>query len=412
MKLLSCGAQDLSGAAVSTGASRSGVEDPTQAKGLPHHARDGAGLLVARAPQRGATARRQVLLLLAFSIAVAAWAQKIETAQVVARAPQGTVKLPAELEPWEQVALHARVSGFVESVEVDRGSVVRKGDLLVRLAAPEMRAQRVEAEAKTSAAAAQKAEAEARRAAAESVLARLKQAAQTPGAVAENDIVQAGQAVAAVRAQCDALDRAEAAARSQVEALKELESYLELRAPFAGVITARYVHPGALATPGSGPLVELEHVARLRLTVAVPEADVAGIARGARVEFTVPAQPGRTFTGTIARVAHALDAKTRTMAVEADVANANGALAPGMYADAIWPLKRTAAGLFVPATAVVTTTEKVFVVRVKQGVAEWVPVTKGAKGGDWVEVRGGLSAGDVVVRRGSDEIREGQRIGR
>jgi RND family efflux transporter MFP subunit len=207
------------------------------------------------------------------------------------------------------------------------------------------------------------------------------------------------------------LERAEAAAKSQVDTLKELEAYLELRAPFAGVVTARHVHPGALASPTSEALLELEQVARLRLTVAVPETNVAGISPGARVEFSVPAQPGKKFTAVIARAARSLDARTRTMAVEADVTNATGALAPGMYAEVVWPVKRGAPGLFVPVTAVVTTTEKVFVIRVRQGLAEWVPVTKGAKDGDWVEVQGKLSAGDVVVKRGSDEIREGQRIG-
>ena len=350
-------------------------------------------------------------ILLLLGIAGTACAQKIETVQVASRTPRNTVRLPAELEPWEKVAMHARVSGFVESVEVDRGSVVKQGDLLARLSAPEMKAQRADAEARALGAAAQRAEASAKRAAAESLLGRLKQAAKTPGAVAENDVVQASQALEAARWQCDGMERAEAAAKAQVDALKELEAYLDLRAPFAGVVTARRLHPGALATPTSEPRLELEQVARLRLTVAVPETNVAGISFGARVGFTVPAQPGKQYFGVIARVAKSLDAKTRTMAVEADVQNGIGALAPGMYAEVVWPVKRAAPGLFVPATAVVTTTEKVFVIRVKQGTAEWVTVTKGAKDGDWVEVQGPLSAGDFVVKRGSDEIRDGQRIG-
>ena len=345
------------------------------------------------------------------SISGTAVAQKIETVQVASRTPQNTVRLPAELVPWEKVALHARVTGFVESVEVDRGSVVKKGDLLARLSAPEMKSQRAAAEAKTLEVAAQRAEAAARRIAAASLLERMQQAAKTPGAVAENDVVQATQALEAAQAQCNAVQRAEAAAKSQVDTLKELEAYLELRAPFAGVVTARHVHPGALASPTSEPLLELEQVGRLRLTVAVPETNVAGISSGARVEFTVPAQPGKQYTGVIARTARSLDAKTRTMAVEADVSNGSGALAPGMYAEVIWPVKRGAPGLFVPATAVVATTEKVFVIRIRQGLAAWVPVTKGAKDGDWVEVQGNLSAGDVVVKRASDEIREGRRIG-
>jgi membrane fusion protein (multidrug efflux system) len=341
--------------------------------------------------------------LLVLSLAAAAGAQKIETAQVVSRTPQGSVKLPAELDPWEQVALHARVTGFVESIEVDRGSVVKKGDLLARLSAPEMKSQRIEAEAKVLGVAAQRAEASAKRVATESLLGRLKQAAKTPGAVAENDVVQAAQALDAAQAQCDALERAEAAAKSQVDTLKELEAYLELRAPFAGVVTARHVHPGALASPTSEPLLELEQVGRLRLTVAVPEANVAGISTGAHVEFSVPAQPGKKFTAVIARSARSLDARTRTMAVEADVANAAGALAPGMYAEVVWPVKRGAPGLFVPATAVVTTTEKVFVIRVRQGRRGVDSGDEGRKGR-----RLGRSAGQIERWRRRGETRLGR----
>ena len=134
------------------------------------------------------------------------------------------------------------------------------------------------------------------------------------------------------------------------------------------------------------------------------------IVSGRILEFRVPAHPGRTFTAKLARSAGSLDPKTRTMSVEGDVDNAAGLLAPGMFPEVSWPIVREAAALLVPATAVVTTTERTFVIRVTAGRAEWVNVKKGASAGDQVEVAGSLKAGDVVIKRATDEIRNGSAL--
>jgi RND family efflux transporter MFP subunit len=194
----------------------------------------------------------------------------------------------------------------------------------------------------------------------------------------------------------------------------DLESFLlEVKAPFDGVVTERLVHPGALVGPGSaGPeLLRLEQVSRLRLVIAVPEASAAGIAPGKSVRFRVPAHPGREFTAVVARIPRALDPKTRSMAVEADVNNPRNDLAPGMYAEVEWPSAR-ARSLLVPLASVVITTERSFVIRVVGGKAEWVNVTTGATGGDLVEVFGPLARGDEVVKHATDEIRNRSRIAR
>jgi len=143
------------------------------------------------------------------------------------------------------------------------------------------------------------------------------------------------------------------------------------------------------------------------LVVAVPEEDIGGIVPNARVDFRVPSYPERTYSGTVARIAHALDPKTRTMAVELDVINRDGSLSPGMYPAVKWPIHRVRPALFVPRTSVVTTTERTFVIRNQNGRAEWVNVVKGAPDGDLMEVSGSLQAGDMVVRRATDETREG-----
>jgi len=333
----------------------------------------------------------------------------VEVVPVVSKQLERTVKLPGEIFPYQSVAIHARVAGFVETVEVDRGSAVKRDQALARLAAPELRAQLGEAEAKVQAMEAQRVEAEARLTADQSTYERLKAAAATAGVVSGQDLIVAEKTVDAGRARVRSLESSWKAAQAAAQAVREMERYLEVIAPFDGVITQRRVHPGALAGP-SVALFQLEQISRLRLEVAVPEIDLAGMVRGARVSFTVPAWPGETFSGIVARPARSLDVKTRSMPVELDVENRDGRLAPGMFVEAHWPVRRPGPSLLVPASAVAVTTERAFVVRIRQGVAEWVKISRGAPAGGLVEVFGALKAGDLVARRGTDELREGTKV--
>lgn len=327
---------------------------------------------------------------------------------VIARPVARSVDLPGEIAPYLIVSLHAKVPGYVDRILVDRGSVVKKGDLLAELSAPEMEAQIAEAQSKALAAEAERLQAEAQLAAAQSTADRTRTAAQTPGAIAGNELVQVERRVEAAKASLNSRQRSSQAAEATVRALKDLQAYLKITAPFDGVVTERLVHPGALVGSGADPvLLVLQQVSHLRLIVAVPEEYAGEIMRSARVDFTVPAQPGRTYSGTVARIAEALDQKTRTMPVELDVMNRDGSLAPGMYPTVKWPVRRGRPALFVPKTSIVTTTERTFVIRGQNGKAQWVDVRKLPAEGDLVEVLGDLKAGDLVVRRATDEIREG-----
>lgn len=335
----------------------------------------------------------------------------LETIKVVSKALEKVATIPGDLTPYQSVNLSARVAGFVESVAVDRGSYVKRGQRLASISAPELRAQRAEAEAKLQAVRAQEAEAEAKTVAAQSTYDRLKAASATPGVVAGHDVEMAERSLEAARAHVNALKGSGSAAAAAVKAVAEMESYLQLVAPFDGVITERNVHPGSLVGPATGSLLRIEQVTRLRLTVPVPEAYVGTITRGATVDFRVSAFPDQTFQGVIARPAHTLDMKMRSMLVELDVNNPKQLLAPGMFAEVQWPVSRAANSLFVPGTAVVRTSERQFVVRVRNGVADWVDVKRGEVNGEVVEVFGGdLRAGDEVVRRGNDEIRPGTKV--
>jgi membrane fusion protein (multidrug efflux system) len=356
------------------------------------------------------TAHAPIHLVLALSAAgLAACGQKTAAPEPAASGPQSVevvpvksqllsskLALPAQLLPYESVDLYPKVAGFIEDIRVDRGARVRKGDLLVRLSAPEVVAQQQQA-------AAAQAAAEAKLASDRATYDRLANAARTPGAVAQNDLNIAKQLVASDAGQADAA--AEAA-----RAAKVMGTYLDIRAPFDGVITTRNLHPGALvgpATSGGQAIVQLVMNRRLRLTVAVPEDNVQAAKVGQEVTFAVPALPGQAFHGKVARMADAVDARTRTMAVEADIDNADGRLAPGAFATVQWPVQRPQPTLRVPPTAVANDQERNFVIKVEGGRAHWIDVKTGMTADGTIEVFGALQPGDQVVRRGTDAIKDG-----
>jgi RND family efflux transporter MFP subunit len=321
------------------------------------------------------------------------------------------IALPGEFLPWQSVAVRARVEGYVERMLVDRGSIVIQGQLLAELTAPEMTAQIAESQSRVQLARADSAQAEAQLAAAQATYDRMRKAAETPGAIAGNEIIQSEKQVDVAQALLTSRREAVRAAEAAVRSLQDIFTYLRVTAPFDGVVTDRLLHPGALVRPDSEPpLLILQQISRLRLVVAVPEQNVGGITRDRRVAFTAPAFPQRVYTGTIARLAHTLDEKTRTMSVELDVANRDGSLSPGMYPTVKWPVETSRPHLLVPQTSVVTTSERMFVIRVKSDRAHWVDVRKGEPVNDDVEVFGPLSPGDLVVRRGTDEIRDGTTV--
>jgi membrane fusion protein (multidrug efflux system) len=370
----------------------------------------------------------------------------VTVTDVVSHELNRQLRLPGELQPYQDVMLYPKVQGFIEWIGVDRGSAVRSGQLLVRLSAPEIGSQRVEANAKVSGVQAQKLEAEARlssvksqRAEAEARLTaitstyrRLKSASATPGVVSGNELENAQRQMEAEQARVQAYKDNENVALAQVKAISENESgaraaarsaqttqeYLRIVAPFDGVITERNAHQGSLAGPSgaasSQPVLRIQQVLRLRLIVAVPEAEVASVRTGINVTFTVPAYPGEMFNGVIARIGNSVDPRTRTMPIELDVNNPARRLSPGMFPQVNWPSTRLRPSLLVPPSAVATTTERSFVIRIRDGVAEWVDVKRGAsinqQGTDLVEIFGDLTPGEQIAVRGTDELRAGTRV--
>jgi membrane fusion protein, multidrug efflux system len=343
-------------------------------------------------------------------------APAVEVVKVSSKTLSITVRLPGELQPYEAVAVFPKVTAYVDSIGVDRGSRVRTGQLMVRLVAPEVAAERAEAQSKLQAVEAQRAESEAKLNADQSTYDRLKSASATPGVVAGNDLEIAQRAVDADKARVQASRESAEAAKSALQSIAELEGYLHVRAPFDGVVTERNVHPGSLVGPASSasnsavPMVRVEKEDKLRLVVAVPERYAAGIGTASKVEFGVPAFPSQVFSGTVARIAHSVDVRTRTMPVELDVNNAAGHLSSGMFPEVLWPVRRTDPTLFVPVSAVARTTEATFVIRIRDGNTEWVNVQTGELDGKSIEVFGPLRDGDMVAARGTDELRPASHV--
>jgi membrane fusion protein (multidrug efflux system) len=353
---------------------------------------------------------KHICFLLPLACCLPAFSQSVahvEMVKVASHSSARTVPLTAELAPFLQTDIEARSPGYVEKVLVDRGSLVHKGQLLVQLSAPEINAQTAAAEANLHQAEAEVAQAEAQAAAAESTSAKLQEAAMTPGAVAGNELLQAQKQRDAARALVDSRKAAIRTAKERLQANQAMESYLRVTAPFDGMITDRFVNPGMLIDGGHTPMLKLQQVAHLRLIVPVPETYTGSVVKGMSATFHVPARPGRSYAAQVARIPNALDQQSRAMMVELDVYNKDGSLAPGMYPTVDWPVGAGEKLLFVPVTSVVTTTERTFVITSVNGRAHWIDVRKGPVAGESVAIRGQIANGQEVVKRASDEIREG-----
>jgi len=342
-------------------------------------------------------------------------AQTVEVVAVTSQKLATTFTLPAQLVPFETVDVYPKVTGFVEMIRVDRGSRVHKGELIIRLSAPELVAQRAQAESSVRAAESQLTTAKARLASDQGTYLHMASAAKTPGVVAENDVMVASQTASAAQGQVQSAENNVAAARDALHSVGQLESYLSIYAPFDGIVTTRNLHPGALVGPASGrsgslPLVQIVDNGHLRLVVPVPEAYVGEMQTGQPVTFTVPAYPGESFHAPITRISHDVESNTRTMPVELDVRSADGRLSPGSFSSVQWPVHRALPTMFVPVSAVTNDQQRTFVERVRNGKVEWVDVVSGLSVNGNIEVFGDLKPGDEVIRNATDAIRPAQQV--
>lgn len=316
---------------------------------------------------------------------------------LVSRQPVGQlVKLPGEFHPYQEVTIYPRATGFVDKVLVDRGSAVRKGQVLMVIDAPETEERLAEARSNTL-------KTQAMLVASREHYRRLLASNQVPGSVSALDLETA-------QAKVQADSASMLGEQANYRAMAKLKSYLTVTAPFNGYITERNVHPGALV--GSGvrqdrPMLVLQQQNRLRLVVDVPELYSTRLKQGEMLAFSVSAMPGKTFKGTISRRSGTMNQQFRSETVEIDVDNKNRALQPGMFADISLSTQGTPGALAVPTTAVIASTERQYVIKVEDGRARYVPVRRGQKSGDMVEVFGDLRDNDKVIFNAREDIKEG-----
>jgi membrane fusion protein (multidrug efflux system) len=310
------------------------------------------------------------------------------------------LKIPGELTPYQQVDLYAKVSSFVKKVYVDVGSEVTQGQLLISMEAPEINSQLAEAKSRIKTQ-------EAVLTASQANFDRLYQTSKTPGTISGNDLDQAKARKNSDEAQLEA-------AKSAYQSVQANLAYLEIRAPFSGVVSARNTNPGAYVGPtGKGsdqPILVLQQQKKLRLVVSVPEAYSGILKEKNKVNFTVRSMPGKQFTANVNRMAGSLDSKLRSERLEMDVINNDKTLLPGMYAEVTMNLAPTDSAFVIPKTALVMSTEKVFVIRVTNNKAEWVDVHKGREADGKIEVYGNLKTGDNLITLANDEIRDGEPV--
>lgn len=323
-------------------------------------------------------------------------ASSYKTMALQPRKISGNVQLPGVLQPFEFVQLFPKINGFVKTVNVDRGSVVRKGQVLLTLEAPEVEQQVAEAKLKFT-------QAEATYITSKDRYRRLLETSKTPGTISPFDL----EAAASKMQGDSATAQGEYA---NYKAQETMRSYLVISAPFDGVITERNVHPGALAGPGiqnAKPMLVLQQLSMLRLVVDVPEQYAAQVKNGDVVHYRTNALPGQDFTGKVSRSSQSLNSNYRSETIEIDVKNANNTFKPGMYAEVILPTSGSANAYVVPKSAVVTTTERKYVIAVDNNVTKWIDISEGNQGNDSTEIFGNLHNGDNVIVNASYQLKEG-----
>lgn len=308
-----------------------------------------------------------------------------------------SLELPGELKAFEQVVLYPKVKGFVKQLFVDRGSNVRRGQLLALLEAPEITQQYLAAKADEN-----KFYHDYRYS--RQSYERLRKAADKSGAVAEIELDRASSKFRSDSA-------AYASVKAKTGASAQLQQYLKITAPFDGIITDRNVSVGALVGEGTQtPLFSLSQTKDLRLTVAIPEKHGQSLGKDTKVSFTVAGHPGKVYPSVLSRKSGVLDQQSRSVTAEFDVRNSSGDLSGGDYAQVKLSIQRPMRTLWVPISSVVNAQSGIFIVKIEQDRVFRVPVTLGIRKGELQEVFGELTKEDRIVKSASEELTEGMKI--
>jgi RND family efflux transporter MFP subunit len=340
-----------------------------------------------------------------------------------------SLTVAGQFQPYQQVDLHAKVSGYIRWIKVDIGDRVRVGEVLALLEVPELQNQVEGAQAEVRHSQSDITRAQSEVVSAESTYSalhaeytRLEEASkERPGLIAEQELddarakdQEAAAQVGVAKASLDAMQQQLGISNATRSRLETMSGYEQIVAPFTGVVTKRYADTGTLIQAGQDnntntlPVVQVAESDLLRLRMPVPESDVPYIQIGGDVQVTVSAT-GHKFTGKIIRFSRALDTNTRTMLTEVDVPNRDLSLSPGMYAETTIQLLQKNDALILPAQAVVQSGDQSYVLVVDAtNHVEKRNVTLGVQTSNRVEITSGLRTGDNVIASGQTGYQPGE----
>ncbi len=342
-----------------------------------------------------------------------------------------TLSIAGQFEPYQVVDLHAKVSGYIKWIGVDIGDRVRNGQTLAILEVPELQDQFEGAQAEVRNTQSQIVQAQSEVVSAEATYkalhldyTRLAAAAkERPGLIAQQELddaqskdEQAQAQIGVAKASLEAVQQRLGVSEADSHRYQTLTQYEHITAPFTGVVTMRYADTGALIQAGQQsntqamPVVQVSQSDLLRLRTPVPESDVPFIAAGGNVEIKVDATQQK-FMGKIIRFTRSLDANTRTMLVEVDVANPDLKLSPGMYAETTIQLQHKDNALTLPAQAVVQNGDQTYVLVVNAAnQVEKRAVVLGIQTANEDEIAGGLQEGERVIASGQTNYQAGETV--
>jgi RND family efflux transporter MFP subunit len=342
-----------------------------------------------------------------------------------------SLTIAGQFQPYQQVDLHAKVSGYIRWIKVDIGDRVRQGEVLATLEVPELQDQLQGAQADVRHSQSEIERAQSEVVSAESTYSalhadytRLEAASKArPGLIAEQELDdarakdhEAAAQIGVAKASLNAMQQQLGVSRATSHRFQTLTDYEQIVSPFNGVVTMRYADEGSLIQAGQDsntqamPVVQVAQSDLLRLRMPVPENDVPYIKIGGDVQITVNST-GRTFTGKIVRYTRALDTDTRTMLTEVDVPNPSLTLDPGMYAQTTIQLQHKNDALILPAQAVIQNGNQSYVLIVNAtNHVERRNVTIGIQTANRTEILSGLHAGESVIASGQANYQPGDLV--
>ncbi len=305
-----------------------------------------------------------------------------------------SIDLPGEVAPLFHVTLFAKVDGYLKVLTVDKGDAVKKGDLIAEIDAPDLRANHLKFKAEL-----------------ELAEAEFQQISQSP---TNNPVNAAKQEMESARNRVAVANARVSSARARLEATEVMQNYTRILAPFDGIITKRFVDPGAYIpipnaadTPEAAAIVDVTDYATLRMQVAVPENEVRHVKIGQPIRWTTDALPGEVFEGSVTRAYWALDRATKTMLTEVQLTNRNMMLRPGMLVNAHIGLERKDNALLLPVSALVKDRLNTYVFLIASGFAKKAAVKIGFSDGTNGEIAEGLNGDETIIVPQGQSLRDG-----